>query len=151
MRWDYESAVEYVIAALNRDVRREVRIADDCIQRARSLAQPYSRFRQQIARCAASALSNASALAAEVRALGGVPPSSLRPRRGKTWRSISMEEYLVQAQTLLAHYQGRLAMADRFGLARLKEVFQDIVASKRSHLKHAALIAAAGMSPRQLG
>ena len=62
----------------------------------------------------------------------------------------SIEEYLVQAQSLLAHYQERLALAEKLGLLRLREVLQDIVASKRSHLKDAAIVAAVGSRPRQL-
>jgi len=30
--WHYQTAIEYVIAALNRDIMREIRMADDCIQ-----------------------------------------------------------------------------------------------------------------------
>ena len=51
----------------------------------------------------------------------------------------------------LAHYQKRLAMAEKLGLLRLREVFQAIIASKRSHMKHAAIVAAVGSRPRQLG
>jgi hypothetical protein len=41
-------------------------------------------------------------------------------------------------------------MAEKFGLLRLREVLQEIIASKRSHMKHAMLSAAAGAKPRQL-
>ena len=150
MIWHYQTAIEYVIAALNRDILQEMRMADDCIERASSVAQSYSHFQSLIVRYAASAMSNASALAAEVLSLGGVP-RAYKPRpRGKTQATASIEEYLVQAQSLLAHYQGRLALAEKLGLLRLREVLQDIVASKRSHLKDAAIVAAVGSRPRQL-
>jgi hypothetical protein len=148
--WHYQTVIEYVIAALNRDIVREIRMADDCIQRAGSVAQPYSDFQRLIVRYAASAMSNATALAAEVLSLGGVP-CAYKPRpRGGARATASIEEYLVQAQALLAHYQERLAMAERLGLLRLREVLVDIVTSKRSHVKDAAIVAAVGSRPRQL-
>lgn len=150
MNWTYQIAIEYTIAALNRDILREIRMADECIQRAGSLAQPYVHFQNQIGHCAASALSNATALAAEVLSLGGIPRADAPRQWGKTPGVASIEEYLFQAQSLVAHYQKRLAMAERLGFLRLREVLRDILASKRSHLKHAVLIAAAGMRPRQL-
>ncbi len=148
--WHYQAAIEYVIAALNRDILLEVRMADECILRASSVAEPYARFQHLIANCAASAMSNATALAAEVLSLGGVPRAYTQRRRGRTRGTTSIEEYVVQAQSLLAHYQERLAMAEKFGLLRLREVLQDIISSKRSHMTHALLVAAAGVSPRQL-
>jgi hypothetical protein len=150
MRWRYKTSIEYVISALNKDVMREICMADECIWRADCVAQPHSRFQRQIAQCAAAALCNAAALAAEVLSMGGVPPAA-RPRpRVRTYDAASIEEYLAQAQFLLAHYQKRLAMAERLGLLRLREVFRDIVKSKRAHVLHAALMAAAGTRPRQL-
>jgi hypothetical protein len=148
--WHYQPTIEYVIAALNRDILREIRMADDCIERASSVAQSYSDFQRLIVRYAASAMSNACALAAEVLSLGGVPCRYTPRPRGRTHATASIEEYLVQAQSLLAHYQERLAMAERLGLLRLREVLQEIVASKRSHVKDAAIVAAVGLRPRQL-
>lgn len=150
MSWTYQIATEYVIAALNRDILREIRMADECIQRAGSLAEPYARFQSLIVRCAASAMSNASALAAEVLSLGGIPRAYTPGSRALARGTASIEEYLAQAQSLVAHYQDRLAMAEKFGLLRLREVLQEIIASKRSHMKHAMLSAAAGAKPRQL-
>ncbi len=146
----YQTAIEYVIAALNRDILLEIRMADECIQRASSVAQPYAYFQRLIVRCAASAMSNATALAAEVLSLGGVPRAYTPRRRGRTRGTTSIEEYVVQAQSLVAHYQEQLAMAEKLGLLRLREVLQEIVASKRTHMTHAVLVAAAGVSPRQL-
>ena len=124
-------------------------MADECIQRARSVAQPYARFQSLIVRRAASAMSNDSALAAEVLSLRGVPRAYTPRPRGSARGSTSMEEYLVQAQSPIAHYQERLAMAEKLGLLRLREVLQEIIASTRSHMKHAVL-AAAGVRPRQV-
>jgi bacterioferritin (cytochrome b1) len=148
--WHYQPTMEYVIAALNRDIMREIRMADDCIQRASSVAQPYSQFKSLIARYAASAMSNASALAAEVLSLGGVPRAYTPKPRARTQATASIEEYLVQAHLLVEHYQKRLAMAETLGLLRLREVLQGIVASKRLHVKHATIVAAVGSRPRQL-
>ena len=149
MSWPERDVIRYVIAALNRDVLREIRMADDCIQRARTLAEPYSRFRDYVVRCATTALSNASALAAEVHSMGGEPPSHA-PSPSGARRAATMEEYFAEAQWLLAHYSRRLAMAERFGLPRLREVLQNVVASKRSHLQHAMVIAGAAERPKQL-
>jgi len=150
MSWRYQTTIQYLIAALNADIMREIRMADDCLRRAGSLAQPYARFQRLIVRCAASAMSNASALAVEVLSLGGVPRAHTPRPRGKTPTAASIEQYLFQAQSLVAHYQERLAMAEKLDLPRLREVLQDVIASKRAHMKHALLVAAAGLSPRQL-
>jgi hypothetical protein len=148
--WHYQAAIEYVIAALNRDILQEMRMADDCIERASSMAQSYSHFQNLIVRYAASAMSNATALAAEVLSLGGVPRTYTPRPRGRTQDTASIEEYVVLAQSLVAHYQQRLALAEKLGLLRLREVLQGIVASKRSHLKDAAIVAAVSSRPRQL-
>lgn len=150
MSWQYQTAIEYVIAALNRDILLEIRMADECIQRANSVTEPYAHFHRLVACCAASAMSNATALAAELLSLGGVPRAYAPRRRGKTPGTTSIEDYLVQAQSLVAHYQERLAMAEKLGLLRLREVLQEITASKRWHVKHAVLVAAAAVRPRQL-
>lgn len=150
MNFPYQFAMDYVIAALNRDIVREIRMADECIQRAGSMAQPYAHFQSQIVRCAASAMSNATALAAEVLSLGGVPHTYTPRPRGKTPGTASIEEYLFQAQSLVAHYQRRLAMAEKLGFPRLRDVLREIIASKGWHMTHAVLIAAAGARPRQL-
>jgi bacterioferritin (cytochrome b1) len=149
--WEYQSAIEYVIALLNADILRELRMADECIQRAGSVARQYLPFRHLIAQCAASALSNASALAAEVLSLGGNPCFYAPGPVERAGAATSIEAYLAQAASLLAHYQDRLAMAERLGLTRLREVLQEIVASKRRHLNHAVLVAATGNKPKQLG
>ncbi len=145
-----ETVVLRVIAALNSDILRELRMADQCIRWAASLAGPYLRFRGQIVHCAALAQSNACALACEVLALGGAPPGRLRRREARRARQVSIEEYCFGAQSLMRHYQERLIMAERFGMLRFREVIQDILASKRIHLQHAAVIAAAVEGARQL-
>ena len=150
MRWRYKTSIEYVISALRTDVLLEICMAEECIRRADSVAQPHLRFRHQIALCAAAAMSNAASLAAEMLSLGGVPPACRPGPRVRTYDAASIEECLAQAQSLLAHYQKRLAMAERLGLLRLREVFREIIASKRAHVLHAAVMAAAGARPRQL-
>jgi hypothetical protein len=150
MRWRYRTRIEYMISALNTDVLREISMADECLRRADSVAQAHSRFRRRIAGCAAAAMSNAAALAAEMLSLGGVPPACRSGPRVRTYDASSIEECLAQAQSLLAHYQRRLAMAEQLGLLRLREVFREIVETKRAHVLHAAVTAAAGARPRQL-
>ncbi len=144
------TAMEYAIAALNSDVMREIRLADDCIRRARELAQPYRRFQRQLARCAASAMRNATALAAEVLSMGGVPPAQVKQRSWKSPNWPTVEEYFADVQWLVKHYTKRLAMAESFGLPRLREVLQEVLASKRWHLRNAAPLACAAETPRQL-
>ena len=101
-------------------------------------------FRHQVAACAATSLSNATALAAEMLALGGLPPASPLEPRDLSPASQPIDDYVRQARTALAHYQSRLVMARRLGLLRLQEVFWDIVLSKRRHLAHARVLASAG-------
>ncbi|HTQ57074.1 MAG TPA: hypothetical protein VMI94_21545 [Bryobacteraceae bacterium] len=117
--------ITYVLNALQADIVREAAAADEYLRLARLLRQscdPLSRH--QIATCAANALSNATALAAEIVALGGVPPSVPPAPKGtpKTAR-----EHLTDVRSALAHYRGRLAMARRFGLPRLQELFRNII------------------------
>lgn len=150
MKSIYGAINEYLIHSLNTDILYEAGMADDCIQRAGSLAQPYYRLHRQIALCAASALENATKLAAEVLSLGGNPAIPALQQRGRTRGPKSIEEYLAHARAALMHYQRRLAMAERFGLPRLREVFRGIVLSKARHLSHAGLVAAAAVRPRQL-
>ena len=104
MKWRYRTRIEYVISALNTDVLREIYMADECIRRADSVAQPHSRFRREIALCAAAAMSNAAALAVEMLSMGGSPSMNGPKPRWRT-HAASMEEFLFQAQSLLAHYQ----------------------------------------------
>lgn len=150
MKGPYQTTIEYVIAALNRDILREVRMSDECIHRVASVAQPYAHFHNRILRCAASAMSNASALATEVLSLGGVPSESTPGPQKLLPVAASMEEYFVQAGLLVAHYQDRLAMAEKLGLLRLRETLREIIASKRLHMAHALVIAAIGVGRKQL-
>ena len=103
----------------------------------------------QIAMCAAAALTNATALAAEVVALGGNPPASPAGQSARLPAPASVEEYLIEARAAVAHYQGRLATARRLGLLRLQAVFREIVRSKRKHLQHACVIASAAIHGRR--
>lgn len=145
------SAHKGLIGALNADILYEVETADDCLQRAGSAPQQYRGCLQKRAdRCTAAALRNAIALAAEVLLLGGTPPGP-GPRRQSNRRAAeSIEEYIAQARSAVMHYQRRLAMAERLELTRLREVFREIVVSKRRHLAHAGLVAAEGHRSRQL-
>ncbi|HUP04707.1 MAG TPA: hypothetical protein VMU19_12005 [Bryobacteraceae bacterium] len=150
MRRRFQLELEEVVAAVNADVRREIRMADECVWRAAFLARADVRFGRRIMNCAAASLSNATALAAEVVALGGTPPAGPPQPRRPMGGGLAIEEYLMEARLALAHYRSRLFMARRFGLERLWEVYRGIVHSKAIHAAHAALVAAAGERPRQL-
>jgi hypothetical protein len=151
MKWNCTTANKGLIAALNADILYEAEMAEDCLQRADSAPQQYrGSIRNRADRCAAAALRNATALAAEVLWLGGIPPGPAPRRQFGRRAAESIEEYVIQARSAVTHYQHRLAMAERLGLARLREVFQEIVLSKRRHLAHAGLVAAEGPRSRQL-
>jgi len=141
MSWIAAVSHASLVAALNADIVREAAAAEEYLRLARFFRPLRDRAMcHQIAVCAATALSNATMLAAEVLALGGVPPSALQVRD----RPQSMDEHITKTQAALAHYQSRLAMARRLELLRLQEVFRDIVRSKRRHLAHAGVLASAG-------
>lgn len=129
-------AMERLVRRLNRDILREFRMADDCVRHAGCLPKDYYPIvRRQIARCGAAALANATALASEVVALGGIP---VLPRRAKQPESDSrvIPTWQAGARTILDHYRRRLRMADRMGLHRLRAVFEQIVSTKEKHLAH---------------
>jgi hypothetical protein len=133
-----------MVAGLKFDIVREATAADWFLRLGRlSRRRQNARVRHQIAVCAATALSYAAALAAEVIALGGAPPASPLPASAKTRPSGSRRDQISHARAELAHYQGRLVMARRLGLLRLQEVYRDIVRSKRRHLAHAGVISSA--------
>lgn len=144
-------AIERMVAVLNGDILREIRTADTCIRQADCLQREYHPVVQrQMALCAAAALANATALAAEVLALGGVPvdpgaqlrdgPAYLRPLQGRP----------VRARTMLAHYRSRLRMAERLGLLRLREVFQQIVNTKEWYMAQGGIVQAGSPASRYL-
>ena len=144
MPWIATQTFGNLVAALSADIVREVTAADHYLRMARSVEQlPNPSIRHQIAICASTAMSNASALAAELMALGGIPPSSSVPERSSPRAANSLAEHLIDARADLAHYRGRLALAKRLGLLRLQEVLREIVLCKRRHLAHAGVIAPA--------
>ncbi|MFN7992429.1 MAG: hypothetical protein U0Q18_02445 [Bryobacteraceae bacterium] len=124
------------IAALSSDMAREARAADRFVQLALQTGSRHCRpIRSQIALCAATALANATALAAEVNALGGIPNPITPGERPD-------EDLLAQARVEVNHYQRRWADASRHGLLRLQELFRAIVLTKRAHLAHTEWISA---------
>jgi hypothetical protein len=139
-----------LISALNGDIDRELRMAAQCVEWASTLAPAYLRLRRYLVRCAASAQANAIALAVEIVALGGAPPHGGERSSYRRGPAPSIEQCVADALRLVSHYQARLDLAERLGLARLREVFREIVSSKRSHLLHAGLVAAGAARPVQL-
>lgn len=126
-------------------------MADDCVRRAEVAPQQYrGPIRNRTAQCAAASLRNATALAAEVLLLGGIPPGTMLQPQSRSLAAESIDEYIAQARAAVRHYQRRLAVAQGLGLARLGEVFQEIVLAKLHHLAHAGLVAAEGLRSGQL-
>jgi hypothetical protein len=125
-------------------------MADACVRHAGCLPKEYYPIvHRQIAVCGAAALANATALASEVLALGGIP---VLPGSGKRQTSDSrvMPAWEAGARAMLEHYRKRLRMADRMGLLRLKEVFQQIVSTKERHLAHSRFMEAGDPPGRYL-
>jgi len=133
MKLEGERLIRRLVRRLNGDIQREFQFADTYLRQARFLSlEQYPVIYREIAVCAATALANATALAAEVLALGGIPalPAEENPQGTRTRR------YRLGSREILTHYRGRLRMAERLGLLRLCEVFQQIVRTKELHLAH---------------
>ncbi len=144
------SAIEGLVRRLNGDILREFRMADACVRHAACLPKEYYPIvHRQIAACGAAALANATALASEVLALGGIP---VLPRCGKQPESNSrvIQAWQAGARNMLEHYRRRLRMADRMGLLRLREVFEQIVSTKERHLAHSRFMEAGDPPGRYL-
>jgi hypothetical protein len=127
MRASNELCRTHVIEALNEDIERELRIADEHIARAMSATS----FRKDAVQryssaCAAAAMRHAVALAAEVLHLGGVPPPFV-PRD----MPCPSRDRLARASDLFHHYRQRLSMANDLGLLRLEEVLREIIQDLR--------------------
>ena len=126
MRVSNEFGGTQLIAALNEDIERELRIADEHIARALSAeGLRKSAVRRHSAACAAAAMRRATALAAEVLHLGGVPPPYI-PRDIEPPR-----DRLARASELFRRYRQRLKMANDLGLLRLEEVLREIIQDLR--------------------
>ena len=122
MRAGNEFCGTQLIQALNEDIERELRIADDHIARALS-AHSFRKdaVQRHSSACAAAAMRHATALAAEVLHLGGVPR-----RLSRADMSFSRDR-LARASDLFRRYRERLKMANDLGLLRLEEVLREII------------------------
>ena len=126
MRVSNEFGGTQLIAALNEDIERELRIADEHIARALSAeGLRAAAVRRHSTACAAAAMRHATALAAEVLHLGGVPPP-FAPRDMSSSR-----DRLARASDLFRRYRQRLKMANDLGLLRLEEVLREIIQDLR--------------------
>jgi hypothetical protein len=141
--WIATASHACLVAALNADIVQEMRTVDHYLELARVVKRVHGPVCHQIAVCAATALSHATALAAEVMALGGMPPDSTGTASRALPAPRTVEEYLIDARAELAHYRSRLLFVRRLGLVRLQELFRDIIRNKRRHLAHASAIASA--------
>ena len=150
MSWIAAASYACLEAALNADIVQEITAADRYLRLAQIVKQlHHPEIYRQMAVCAATALSNATALAAEVIALGGAPPAAALCNKGMLPAPRTFEEHLIEARAELAHYKGRLALAKRMGMLRLQDIFREIVRSKRRHVAHAKALASAGLNAPQ--
>lgn len=150
MRPDRSHGIERMVRVLNGDIRRELRVADVCLSRASHLPRDYYPVvHRQIAITAATALANATALAAEVLALGGIPAVP-GPAQRRRLSAKAIESWQAQARQMLARYRRRLRMAEGFGLFRLREVLEHIVGTKERFLAQSGLIQAGDPAGRYL-
>ena len=122
MRASNELCGTQLIEALNEDIERELRLADELIERALSAASlRMEAVRSHSCACAAAAMRHATALAAEVLHLGGVPPPCI-PRDLPCSR-----DRMAHASDLFRRYRQRLKMANDLGLLGLEEVLREII------------------------
>jgi bacterioferritin (cytochrome b1) len=126
MRASNEFCGMQLIEALNEDIERELRIADEHIARALSAnSRRKEAVRSHSCACAAAAMRHATTLAAEVLHLGGVPPPCI-PRPLPCSR-----DRMAQAADLFRRYRQRLKMANDLGLLRLEEALREIIQDLR--------------------
>ena len=148
MKLKPEAVNRRLVRGLNGDIRREFELADACLHQARFLpAETYPVIYRQVAVCAATALANATALAAEVMALGGIPALPAGRRHDEI--PVPSRRYRLGSREMLAHYRRRLRMAEGLGFLRLREVFQQIVRTKELHLAHTGFMTG-GLAGRHL-
>jgi hypothetical protein len=133
------------LAAVNQDIRRELRFADECMERAGLLLWGELPFvGGQFLRCAATAMCNATALAAEVLASGGTPPAGLQRRRRLVPYWPRLQRDPAGLARAVRHYRYRWRAAQRLGLFRFAELFLEILRTKRSQLSDILLLAGSG-------
>lgn len=133
------------LAAVNRDIRRELGFADECMEQAGLLPGEELPFvGGQFLRCAATAMCNATALAAEVLASGGTPPAGPKRRRRLVpcWPRLQRDP--ARLARAIRHYRYRWWVAQKLGLFRFAELFWEIVQTKRSQLSDMLLLAGPG-------
>ena len=126
MRASNEFSGTQLIDALNEDIERVLRLADEHIARALSANSLREDAAQRhSSACAAAAMRHATALAAEVLHLGGVPPRCM-PRNLPCSR-----DRMAHASDLFRRYRQHLRMANERGLLRLEEVLREIIQDLR--------------------
>ena len=142
MKLEWELLIRRLVRGLNGDIQREFQLADAYLRQARFLpVEQYPVICRQIAGCAAAALANATALAAEVLALGGIPAIPAEENPHEIPPRTLPRRYRLGPRAMLTHYRRRLRMAEGLGMLRLCEVFQQIVRTKELHLAHTGFVA----------
>jgi predicted Fe-Mo cluster-binding NifX family protein len=141
MQFHVGSTSEWLIRALNSDIVRENRMAAECMDWALKMAHfTGTLLRKQLLACAAAAMCNATVLASEVISLGGAPPQ-LAGGREFDKPPGGADAAVATGRLLLRHYRNRIQMAEKLGMVRLREVFQEIARSKSRYLAHARVLA----------
>src|SRR5665647_3228759 len=122
MRASNEFCGTQLIEALNEDIEQELRIADEHIARALSAnSLRMDAIQRHSSACAAAAMRHATALAAEVLHLGGVPPPCIPRDRPRS------RDRLARASDLFGRYRQRLKTAHDRGLRRLEGMLREII------------------------
>jgi len=130
------------LAAVNLDIRRELHFADECLEQAGLWRGKDPSFASaQFLRLAATAMCNATTLAAEVLAAGGTPPAGRQHGRRLVPHWPGTRRRPVRLRQAVRNYRRRWRAAQRLGLFRLAEVFLEIVWTERSQWNRMLLLA----------
>lgn len=136
--------IQKFLESVNRDIRRELRTASAFISQAEDLDGSPVRFvGVQYLRIGAAAMCNATALAAEVLAVGGNPPIGTENRNRAVPRCTTRQKIRNVARAS-RHYLCRWRSAQRLGLFRLAGIFREITQSQRHQLEQILLLASEG-------
>jgi hypothetical protein len=136
--------VRKFVESVNQDIGRELRTASAFICQAQNLEEPSLRFvGAQYLRIGAASMWNATALSAEVLAMGGNPPAGPADRKRTVARWTTRQQIKDTARTI-RHYLCRWRAAQRLDLLRLAEVFREIIQSRRNQLERIMALASEG-------
>jgi hypothetical protein len=134
--------IQKFLESVNRDIRRELWTASAFISQAEDLDDSPVRFvGAQYLRIGAAAMCNATALAAEVLAVGGDPPMGTKNRAVPRCTTRQQIRNVARASR---HYLCRWRSAQRLGLFRLAEIFREITQNQQHQVEQILLLASEG-------